>query len=131
MKFEISDFIERQTRNAALAATGLFLVVLCVAMAGCGSSTDERVSFRPFLIDSNKAKATEFIQETVRAANQHVDDPEQAITQATETALGIYGSMRVGIEIERNYTTWFVPYDQCSPRQKLLCDNFLKTGEQP
>jgi len=110
----------------------LILSIWLTTLASCGGvdTPSEAVAYQMYLPDSNREKAAAFISRTVSSANPNVDDPEESIEEASRAAIQIYGVRTIGIDTWRNGQGGFIPYHECSPRQRALCDEFMKSGDQ-
>lgn len=113
--------------------TRVLALSICALAVGCGPDAprvpSEAVAFRIVVPAERRTEAADWLWAAIQAANPKSDEePEDMIARAEESMLKLYGEVTVGIKTWDGTRHCFVPYDDCSARQKRLCDAYLEGG---
>lgn len=117
-------------------------VLLCLSLlfSSCGSYTTEEVDYRKRIPPEKSQIAAEWINNVVDSAYKEghnggeLEDPEKVVREAKRAAKDIFGKVTIGVlVIDRDGiglpSSWeFIPYWDCSPRHKRMCDEAMKEG---
>lgn len=99
----------------------LLAVLSVFCFMGCTQYPTYEVNYRKVIPAEKKAEAAKYILDLVAAANPYSDEePEDNIIQAERTAGDLFGEFTIGLKFKASAGafTVFIPYDQCSTRQK-------------
>lgn len=115
------------------------LVLTAFLLSACGDTVKERVIYGKVIPKAKSAEAAEWVRSVMEAAYREghnggeLEDPEKVVKEAKRAAFELFGELTIGIEIENwsfgDYARrQFVPYEECSDRQKAMCDAFREKG---
>ena len=122
----------RKIKIALLAVLSVFFFM------GCTQYPTYKVNYQKVIPAEKKDEAANWILDVVSAANPLSDEePEDNIIQAERTALRLFGVFTVGLDFKAKAGTFtvFIPYDECSDRQKSILAELsiaekLRTGRR-
>ena len=111
----------------------IFILLITFTVSGCGKK--ESVSYKKVIPKSKSDQVAKWINDVVDSSYRYgnnggdLDDPEDVVRQAGWSATDIFGELTIGIYVsDMGGFGIFIPYDDCSPRQKKICDDFKKMG---
>ncbi len=111
--------------------TALLVILSVFCFMGCMKYPTHEVSYKKAIPAEKKDAAAVWILDAVKAANPLSDEePEDNIIQAERTALGLFGVMTIGLDVDLSAAkyTVFVPYDECTEWQKDIVDAYINEG---